>query len=148
MFTVEDYLEILLGFRENASFVLEKSDVNLLHSLHKQLCKGVGLTDRQYELLKTKLEFYSDQFAKNEYSNLDFSKTRIPLRQIDRSKWIKKVTRNNIPWLAVRFIFNKNLIQSLERLRHWGIESEYDKQEKTHYYPYTEKTRLFRLTAF
>ena len=63
--TVEDYIELLVGYQEHNGdhkFVIEKSDYNLLTSLGRQTLRGTAYTDRQYELVKQKLVEYKDNF--------------------------------------------------------------------------------------
>jgi len=151
MLTLEDYIEILANFRTeefSGDFVVSKSDYNLIHSLARQSINGIGFTDRQMDLVKKKVLEYKDLFVTNNIQvsdNLD--RLRNPIREIDRSRWIKIVdSLPNIvyeassgPFIAVRFVFNKKLITALEGLRSEGIESHYDKENKIHYYSYSER---------
>jgi GH25 family lysozyme M1 (1,4-beta-N-acetylmuramidase) len=112
MFYIEDYLETLANFQNNQGtipFVIERSDYNLITSLGRQTLRGIGLTDRQYELVKQKLLHYKNQFEANGYENiqLDFENLRTPIRSIDRSRWIKIVDIEDQKYLGVRFSFNK-----------------------------------------
>ena len=149
---VEDYLDILLGFKESHEFDVDKSDHGLLLSIANQ-SRRIGLTDRQLSLLQSKLEKYIPQFENHGYQDFNFNKTKLPLRELDRSRWIKITdypgnavyeSYKSGQWIAVRFIFNKKLLNALEDLRLDGIESTYDKQSKTHYYEYNEIT-LFKI---
>lgn len=119
--------------------ILEKSDYNLIHSLSRQLIRNIGFTDRQYELAKKKVDDYSDYFSfLNDIESIKETHT-LPLRQIDRSRWIKIIeNEKNDFQIAVRFTFQKKLISAIESLR--SKASEYDKQNKIHYFPYNEKT--------
>src|SRR6056300_731450 len=115
--TLEDLLEILAGLQGQAKIQIESSDHNLLYSMARQVFKGTGLTDRQYELAKEKLIKYKDQFTALDYDvEIASNSLRIPLRQLDRSRWIKIVdypenvvyeSYKTNHWIAVRFIFNK-----------------------------------------
>lgn len=147
--TIEDLLEILAGLQGQSKMQIESSDHNLLYSLARQTFKGTGLTDRQHELSKEKLSKYADQFTALDY-NFDFAldSLRIPLRQIDRSRWMKIVEHpgNTVyesyktnHWIAVRFIFNKKLISLIEAIRSTDNDAVYDKENKIHYFTLSEK---------
>jgi hypothetical protein len=147
--TIEDLLEILAGLQGQAKIQIESSDYNLLYSMARQVFKGTGLTDRQYELAKEKLTKYKDQFTELDY-NFDtaIESLRIPLRELDRSRWMKIVDYpNNVVyesykthhWIAVRFIFNKKLISLIEAIRSTDKDAIYDKENKIHYFTLSEK---------
>lgn len=138
---VEDYLDILLGFKESYEFKIDNSDHGLLLSISRQSHR-IGLTDRQLILLQSKLEKYIPQFKNYGYDNFDFTQTKLPLRELDRSRWIKIIDNK----IAVRFVFNKKLLNVLENLRLQGIESDYNKDSKIHYYEYDERN-LFEIVA-
>lgn len=146
--TIEDLLEILSGLKNQSKIQIESTDATIMHSIARQVFKGTALTDRQFALMKEKLQTYRDQFVALEY---DFDKAveslRIPLREIDRSRWIKitdhlgpnKVYESDkAPFIAVRFIFNKKLISKLESLSSKVKEEFYDKEEKIRYYKLSE----------
>ena len=149
MITVEDYLELMAGLKEGSKIQLERADYNLVNSLARQVFKGVGLTDRQYDLAKQKICYYKDQFTALEYNvDNDIENVRIPLRSIDRARWIKIVDYpNNMVhesykthhWIAVRFVFNKTLISLIETIRSTDKDAIYDKNEKIHYFSLTER---------
>lgn len=149
MITVEDYLELMAGLTEGPKIQLERADYNLVTSLARQVFKGVGLTDRQYDLAKEKICYYKDQFAALDYNvDRDIENVRIPLRSIDRSRWIKIVdypenivyeSHKTHNWIAVRFIFNKKLISLIEAIRSTDKDAIYDKENKIHYFALTEK---------
>ncbi len=140
--TVEDCIELLVGYQDHNvdhKFVIEKSDYNLLTSLGRQTLRGTAYTDRQYELVKQKLTEYTEQFALNGY-DIELNELRIPLRSIDRSRWIKIVKPNDDnDHIAVRFSFNKKLISVLDKLNIIEKKNLYDKQLKIKYFELTEK---------
>ena len=74
----------------NFGYDMRTSDAKILKSIAKQLSKKIPMTDRQYELAKTKLLEYKDQFVKN---NIDIESAiqnlAYPLRKIDRSHTLK-----------------------------------------------------------
>ena len=137
--TIEDCLDLLLGFKGNHTFEVESSDFNFLASIAKQTHKGTGLTDRQYNAVKQKLENYRSQFESREY-NLDraVERVRLPLRSIDRSRWIRIVERENSLYIGVRFVFQKTLISKIEQLKKVSLDSDYDAEHKIHYFDFTE----------
>jgi len=140
-YTIEDYLDILLGFH-GPNFSVDPLDTKLLHSLHNQINRSIALTDRQYELLKLKLNAYSDQYKENGYENIDLSNTRLPIRVIDRSRWIKTLELEGQKYIAVRFTFNKKLLGSLEKIKKLCPNNTYDKENKIHFFAYNE-TSIF-----
>lgn len=139
MLYIEDLLEILseTSSKYSFKFQLEKSDKSLIYSLGRQCCKGIALTDRQHELSKRKLIEYKPQFEKNGLFDIDeyLDNLRLPLRQIDRSRWIKIIDNK----LAVRFSFNKKLITALENIRAVLGQSR-NFNENIHYFDFTEKS--------
>lgn len=139
VYTLEDCLEVLTGLKGQGSFDVESSDRNFLLSIAKQVAKGVGLTDRQYEAVREKLEHYRTQFTALEYDvDSAVDNLRIPLRQIDRSRWIKILERKEQVWIAVRFIFQKKLISKVEELKQVSVETDYDAENKIHFFPFNE----------
>ena len=152
MFTVEDYLEILAGISNKdttSKFELHKPDYNLVTSLARQTFRQTPYTDRQYELAKKKLLDYKDQFENNGYKNVenDLSSLRMPLREIDRSRWIKFVEIDTENYIGVRFTFNKKLIDSLEKLNRYEEKQKYNKVEKVHYYECSERSLFEVITS-
>ena len=147
--TIEDLLEITAGLQGQAKIQLDASDNNLLYSLARQVFQHTGLTDRQYELSKEKLLKYKDQFTALDYDvESILNNIRIPLRQLDRSRWIKIVEKpgdhiyesyKTHHWIAVRFVFNKKLISLIEAIRSTDKDAIYDKENKIHYFALTEK---------
>ena len=138
--TIESYLELLTGLQGNQTFVIQSSDQTILRSIARQVFKGVALTDRQYEVVKEKLLSYADQFTALEYPIFEaVNNTRIPIRHIDRARWIKLVEVDGHSYIGVRFTFNKKLISVIEALSSIEERKLYDKIEKIHYFVYNEK---------
>lgn len=138
--TIEDFVEVLVGYQEHNcehKFVIQKSDFNLLTSLGRQTLRQIPYTDRQYALVKDKLLAYVDQFESNGFTDIqsNFKNLRMPLREIDRSRWIRFETTSNGDMIAVRFTFQKKLISALQKLAN---SDHYDKLKKTHYFTYNE----------
>jgi len=150
VYTLEDYLELAVGLKSQASIQLESSDQNFLRSIGRQTFKGVALTDRQYIAVQEKLIKYKDQFYALEYGNIEtaFKNLRMPLRSIDRSRWIKLVERKDQLCIGVRFIFHKKLISKIEELKKVSVESDYDAENKIHYFLFNEKNAFKIVSIF
>lgn len=129
---------------------LDKSDINLLRSFSSQIVRNLGFTDRQYDLAKRKIDDYADQFLF--LSNIDEIKnqTRIPLRQIDRSRWIKIVENSKGDYeIAVRFTFQKKLISSINSIKQsLDNKGSYDSETKVHTFEYSEQNLFKIVNAF
>ena len=125
------YIEDLLHLYVDTIGV-DDADKPILTSISKQCKKGVALTDRQYELVKNKLTERINVFEGYVDGNLyNYLLPRLPIRQIDRSKYIKLVThaemlgensvyesyKENWIWVKVRFPFAKKLIGKLDQLK-------------------------------
>ena len=138
--TIEDCLELLVGL-QNAppgQFSVNREDYNILTSIGRQVVRGIGLTDRQYALVKTKLLTYSDMFE-DDLSNA-LNCLRIPLRELNREKTIKLVYNEAKELcIAVKFIFNKKLLNAIEKAKIGTSGHLYSSQKKIHYFPFNEK---------
>jgi len=162
MLTVEDYIEILANIQtvgQDITFKIVSSDYNLVNSLARQTVKGTPFTDRQCELAKKKITEYQDQFESVGISVSDLTNLRMPLREIDRSRWIKIVEHqgstdrvyeaDSAPFIAVRFTFQKKLISAIEQLSRAVTEKpSYDRENKIHYFPYSERSLWEIVEAF
>ena len=139
MIYVEDYLQHYVE-------VVGVTDSNkqILESINRQLKKGMGLTDRQYELVVKIMEGKVENFTGNE-------PLRVPLRQIDRSKYITVVTtdevyrdqvyesyKGNWQWIKIRFPFAKKTIVS--------VESVASKHRKKYFHRKGSHEHFFKLT--
>jgi len=125
---VEDLLQILAGFTEH-KVTLEDVDKTIIFSIGKQVLRGKALTDRQLDVVVEKLNYYKNQFSfidETQFASC-LTKTRMPLREIDRSKTISIVStdeamganvyesfKNDWQWIKVRFPFNKRTIMDLQ----------------------------------
>src|SRR6056300_71637 len=138
---IEDCLEILTGFRcyRDQEFILDTNDGTILYSITRQISRGLALTDRQKDVVVQKLNGYKDQFDKAEIP-LDecLNNLRQPLREIDRSTYIKTVEHKNEKYICVRFPFNKKTIILIEELRIKTPNNEYIHERGKH-------THLFKL---
>jgi hypothetical protein len=104
--TVESYLQHLVS-----TATLDSGDTAILNSIARQLTRGKALTDRQYELVKSKLINYRDHFESNGMHSLDLALETLafPLRSVDRSQTVTVEDG----WLVVKFPFNKKTISHL-----------------------------------
>ena len=147
--TIEDLLEVLAGLKEQSKIQIETTDATIMHSIARQVFKGTALTDRQFALMKEKLQTYRDQFITLEY---DFDRAvdtlRQPLRHIDRSKYIKIVShtemlgpdavyesyKNKWQWIKIRFPFSKSLITVINSLPKITEEYHHAKGSHEHFF--------------
>ena len=92
LLNIEDCLEAASGLHNTNFITIDNSDKTIMHSIARQVFKGTALTDKQFALMQEKLVKYKDQF---ENLDCDFefiiTQLRQPLRQIDRSKYIKVI---------------------------------------------------------
>ena len=150
LITIEDCIEALAGTHEHivCSKEIEFSDKGLIYSLARQTVRGTAYTDRQCELAISKATHYKSILEEVDIDvTTSVTQLRMPLRSIDRSRWIKlknieqSLITFNKPdeqYIAVRFSFQKNLISALENINSKPIH--YDKINKTHYFEYNERT--------
>ena len=136
---------IRLIYDSSLIYQLNSSDVNLIQSLGRQVVRGIPLTDRQYDLAVVKCNDYYNILYEFGIDKTTFENLRMPLREIDRSKWVRKVEYKGDNCLAIRFTFNKKLIELLEKTR--TKEKAYDRETKIHYFPYDEQT-IFQVINF
>ena len=138
--TIEDCLEVIAGLSCNTSIEIEKSDKTIMYSIARQVYKGSALTDKQFALMKTKLAAYKSQFLENKFSNFDAAVEvlRLPLREIDRRKYIKIVKIEDNEWIKVRFPFSKKDIMKINSIPKFSYQ--HDKGSHEHYFKLTEKS--------
>jgi len=147
--SIEDCLELITGIKNhNLNFEIKSDDKTIIYSIARQVFKGTALTDRQYNLMKDKLLGYKDQFDSNNIDNLEtvLEKTRIPLRQIDRSQYIKIVDHpenvgyqsdNKDKFVKIRFPFKKSYIVKINKIN--DVEDYYHKKgSHEHFFCYNE----------
>ena len=151
--TIEDLLEILAGLQGQAQMQIESSDATIMHSIARQTLKGTALTDRQFALMQEKLQNYRDQFTALDYEfDRAVDALRQPLRHIDRSKYIKLVSHNEMvgdqiyesykqdwKWIKVRFPFAKKLIMIVNELQSNNGDYHHEKGTHEHYFRLTER---------
>jgi len=138
--TIEDCLEVIAGLSCNTSIEIETSDKTIMYSIARQVYKGSALTDKQFALMKTKLAAYKNQFLENEFDNFDIAleSLRLPLRKIDRRKYIKIVKIKDVEWIKIRFPFSKKDIMKINSIPKFSYQ--HDKGSHEHYFMLTEKS--------
>ena len=138
---IEEYLEYICNNHLN-SF---ESTNAIYYSIYKQTVRGLGLTDRQYALVTKKLSEYFD--------SIDHLPTKLPLRTIDRSKYIKLVDTADVygidrvyesykakwKWIKVRFPFSKKDIVKVDSIKIKSDEYHHEKGSHEHYYKFSGK---------
>ena len=134
---VENCLVLL---SENA-LRIDSRDKNLIGSLAVQVLKNIGLTDRQLGLAKKKIDEYA-VLLKELGVDAEQAKQKVvlPVRELDRSRWIKFDTSDDILKITVRFLFAKKLISAIEELKQHISKDQrtYDAESKTWTFDYTE----------
>lgn len=154
VYTIEDCLELCVGLQGKENIQLDPSDAGILQSIGRQSVKGTALTDRQYELIKTKLATYKDAIDANGYNfDVAVDNLRKPLREIDRTKYIKLVDTNTVydqqvyeshkadwKWISVRFPFSKKLIIDLQSVAGKVKHEQYvhHRGAHEHFFKFTE----------
>jgi hypothetical protein len=159
--TIEDCLEILVGLKLDYKFDLNLNDRNILSSIGRQVFRKIPLTDRQFKLVSTKILSYKDNFDKAGIVNFDeaINNLRMPLREIDRSKYITIVDTIDAidvkdymldwQWIKIRFPFSKKDIIKLEEIS-TGYRKEYQHKRGSHehYFRLTENTTFSIVEKF
>ena len=166
--TIEDCLELVAGLREGSGpdpIIIRKEDATIMFSIAKQVLRGLALSDKQHALMKTKLLNYNDQLlAHGIVVEETFNNLRYPVRSIDRSKYIKIVSKediftepkserwtnqlSNLPWVKVRFPFSKKLIVRLQQIPMSASTYVHPKGSHTHYFALTENVVYNVIEAF
>lgn len=140
--TCEECLQYLL-----TNNVVTVPDKSILRSINKQLIRKTAMTDRQYALVKQKLLTYGRFWQQHNVSINDvINKLSYPLREIDRSHWIKILRYKEEDVLGIRFPFNKKVIDRLEELKNLNEINikAHTYRDNVHCFPLTPQN-LFRL---
>ena len=154
---IEDILHLLVD-----TVGVAESDRSILHSISTQCKKGVALTDRQYALVENKIQNYKTQLEQHNCMILEDLPTRLPLREIDRSKHISIVGhsemigpnqtyesyKNNWKWIKVRFPFSKKLIARLDAVKSNSKDYYHIKGSNEHYFKLNGKTVVRLVDTF
>lgn len=145
--TIEDCLEVLTGLQKhNLEFKINSTDATIINSVARQVFKGTALTDRQYNLMKEKLQTYKTQFESQDVIGFDraIDKLRNPLREIDRRKYIKLVDNE----IIVRFPFRKPEIMLVQEVANNADGYSHEKGSHQHSFTYNESNVLKLLDRF
>lgn len=151
---VEDLVEILAGLHNTPIVDIETVDKTIVYSIARQTFRGKALTDRQLNVMQEKLNHYRSKFTfvEDVEWNRAYQTLRMPLREIDRSKYITVCdTVTDIPlkgfdenwqWIKIRFPFNKRTIVDLQdKLAHKYNRIYYhQKGSHEHFFKLTENT--------
>lgn len=154
---IEDILHLIVD-----TIGVAESDRSILRSISTQCKKGVALTDRQYNLVAIKIQNYKTQLEQHNCMMLDDLPTRLPLRNIDRSKTISVVLHAdmvgaNTPyesykekwqWIKVRFPFSKKLIVKLDTIKPNSKDYHHSKNSNEHYFRLNGKTVVNLMNTF
>jgi len=159
LLTIEDCLEIITGVLiSSGDFSINSTDISIMTSIARQTGRGIALTDRQQILILRKLEDYRSQFIDNNYTNFDHAvkEIRLPLREIDRSKYIKlvyedlpndKFFKPQGPYVKIRFPFRKSLVALIIPIAkanpHWHEMRSHD-----YYFQFNEQVISALATEF
>ena len=134
---IEDILHLLVD-----SIGVDQADTQILTSISRQSKKGVALTDRQFELVSQKINTTYKQVLSDNNIVFDDLSPRLPLREIDRSKYITIVDSADVynndvyeskkeewKWIKIRFPFSKKDILCVERIANDHRKFYYHKKE-------------------
>jgi hypothetical protein len=134
------HCEDVFGFLIETDSV-DKKDYHLFASFNSQTARNIGFTDRQYELAKRKIDDYAQALAEHKLDPQALKNNlRLPIREIDRSRYIKIVDNDGQKLIEIRFTFSKKLISCIERLRkEIARDTNYNSTDKTHHFPYSEQ---------
>ena len=122
---IEDYLEVLAGFRQitksgpsiiklftlrrESPISLARYDIVIINSMAEATVQGTALTDRQADLAVKLVSKYQKQFAKLKVdvtSSVQNPTFRFPPRLVDRTKSVS-IDNNQI---VIKFPYNKELV--------------------------------------
>ncbi len=161
IYTVEDCLEIMMGFSDilvSPPFELLERDKKILQSIASKTFKGIGLTDKQLAVIKKiLLTNYIQQFSDRDIDLIKSLETlRGPLRELDRSTYIRLRKVQDIPELKdvynqgnfgielqlidVRFPFNMSYARLLNDVKKkFRYDDRYFNHNNHYFFPYDEK---------
>lgn len=161
IYTVEDCLEIIAGLSDiliSPPIVLQQRDRNIISNIAMKTFKGTGLTDKQLAVVKKILiTNYAKDFLER---GIDLPKSleqlRGPLRELDRSTFIKIKSIEDIPELKqtynqgnfhlehkvimVRFPFNLSYARVINDIKKkYKYDDRYFNFDNQYLFPYEEK---------
>ena len=136
-------LEIPSTCEDCLSFLVESNkmitpDKTILKSINRQLSRKTPMTDRQYALVKQKLLSYARFYQENKIDIKKYvDELKYPIREIDRSHWLKILDYNGEEILGIRFPFNKKVIDRIEELRKLSSQKVLEYKDCTHFFALT-----------
>jgi hypothetical protein len=125
---------------------------SILESICQQTQKDIALTDRQYALVVEKLKPFESEL---DDVLIEHIPTRMPLRSIDRQKYIKivdhqetaarrEIFKQDCKWIKVRFPFAKKDIVKIQSLNISSKEYYHVRGSHEHFYKLTP-TNAFKV---
>jgi hypothetical protein len=125
---------------------------SILESICQQTQKDIALTDRQYALVVEKLKPFESEL---DNVLIEHIPTRMPLRSIDRQKYIKivdhqetaarrEIFKQDCKWIKVRFPFAKKDIVKIQSLNISSKEYYHVRGSHEHFYKLTP-TNAFKV---
>jgi len=145
-YTIEDCLELLIGMTilpgknwRDKPFKLAPENQKVLYSIGSQVYKGRALTQKQHELVKKLLlEWYVEQF---DAQGIDLFKhvdlIREPYREVDKSHWVKILTKNDKQYIGIRFPFSNSVIEHINDLKK-ETDTDYFYDKHVHHFVLNE----------
>jgi len=116
---------------DNVPKNITQRDMQILRSLNTQCNKQIGLTDRQFDLARKILSTYKIDYSVD---------TKLPVRSLDRSKWIRFVEYDGDLKIGIRFVFQKKYADKISLIEKLCKDiSQYDNEDKIRYYPCNEQ---------
>jgi len=135
----------------NENVELKKQDKYLIRSLAKQVLMDVGLTDKQVNLARKKLDEYRSDLDRSDIDT-QYAKQNIdlPIRYLDRSRWIRFENSDEGIKICVRFLYAKKLINALENVKKYipTDQADYNAESKTWRFDYSESNLYEIVKAF
>ena len=161
IYTVEDCLEIMTGLSDiliSPPFVLQQRDRNIISNIAMKTFKGTGLTDKQLAVVKKILitNYAQDFLDRGIDLTASLEQLRGPLRELDRSTFIKITLVKDIPELkqtynqgnfhmehkviVVRFPFNLSYARVINDIKKkYRYDDRYFNFDNQYLFPYEEK---------
>ncbi len=130
------YIEDILEYVVTNDKLLEvfSNEKAIFSSIHRQVKKGNALTDRQYQLIKSKLTEKRSFLSIDNFDDV-VKQTSMPFRNINRDQTITiektESVFNGLASIKIRFPFNKKTILDLEKIAN-RYRNVYSHQKGTH----------------
>lgn len=148
------YIEDILDHVVNSDKLLEifSNEKTIFSSINRQIKKGNALTDRQYQLLKTKLLEKREVFDIENFDDI-LDCTSMPFRKINREQIISIEKNDSIfngsTSIKIRFPFNKKTIVDIEKIvSRYRTSYQHQKGSHEHYFKFHEPIILDIVEVF